>query len=49
MRMRREEGGQICEVERVHARRMRGGGGGGEEGRTNVCRWRGCRKKNGEN
>ena len=31
-RMRGEETGQICEVERVHARRMRE-----EEGRTDVA------------
>ena len=31
-RMRRERGGQVFEVERVHVRRMRW-----KKGRTNVC------------
>ena len=36
-------GGQMCEVERVHARRMRG-----EKGRSNVCGGEGpCEKDEG--
>ena len=36
-------GGQICEVERVHVRRMRG-----EKGRTNACGGEGpCEKEEG--
>ena len=39
---REEERGQMCEVERVHARGMRG-----EEGRTNVCSREGTCEKDG--
>ena len=39
-RMRRERGGQMFEVERVHVRRMRR-----EKGRTNVCGGEGAGKR----
>ena len=37
---REEERGQVCEVERVHARRMRE-----EEGRTDICSREGAYEK----